>query len=597
MLKKMREEKQKSRMPLADASEAVKEAPGLRVGKGAWKWPPVWPYDASFFKTTAEISKAAENQNQMNTMASMLTGIAQLPTDNGSEEEYKFDPVKYWGEEQEKASSELDPEAIEKLQEHCSFYLQDGISILEFGAGEESYLPKDLKLSRHVGVGLSQSDMDKNPSLTESLVVNLNNVIPERDVDSDDLRRLATEPFDAIVMTDVIEYLTSPREVFRSAWYLLKPGGRLMVFFSGKEATQNKFVEAKTKAWQDYNDDQHMWMTGSFFHFSAGDGWESLLGFDISPESAMEPDDGNPLSKLMKRGKANNLYVIQAVKGFQDETIDPENTERSVGSLCWMLPTLEDRDKDLVVPRLARAYDTAETDAVKEAIERNIQNLPKIYKALVKMDQFAFTFSMQAQMAADLVSDPDFNASDEQIVALKQGLGLRTPSEDFWAPIGELTASMEVEDKINLLGYIVPCFGSGDPAQEDALQAFVSGLKPTYAVIRSKCPDLSESDVELLGTELLANEVLKPGRSTRQQYASWLAAFTETELRELLEERKSIRLEAKEELQAYKEEKEEKQRRLEEYKRLMEEQMQNAREQRSMFFNPKTQKMEVIQKK
>ena len=37
MLKKMREEKAKKNMPLASDEERGTEAPGLRVGKGAWK--------------------------------------------------------------------------------------------------------------------------------------------------------------------------------------------------------------------------------------------------------------------------------------------------------------------------------------------------------------------------------------------------------------------------------------------------------------------------------------------------------------------------------------------------------------------------------
>jgi hypothetical protein len=37
------------------------------------------------------------------------------------------------------------------------------------------------------------------------------------------------------------------------------------------------------------------------------------------------------------------------------------------------------------------------------------------------MDQFAFTFSMQAQLAADLVGDPDFTGSDIQINNMKMG--------------------------------------------------------------------------------------------------------------------------------------------------------------------------------
>jgi SAM-dependent methyltransferase len=595
----MREDKKKKSMPLANPAEAAVEAPGLRVGSRAWKWPPIWPYDQSFFVPTAQ-ALAVESQAKLKRMASMFTGIAQVPATLEAEkdlmeEESKFDALKFWDGEAP-ALTELDPEAAEKLREHYAFYLKDGMSILELGAAENSYLP--IKPSRHVGVGCSQKLMEQNPSLTETMVVDLNKVIKDRDVESDDLRRLAQEPFDAVVMANTVEFLTSPREVFRSAWYLLKPGGIMIVSFSGKEATKNKFTDAQTKIWRDYSDDQHIWITGSFFQFSAGDGWESLLGFDISPDSAKQRDSGEGLlAGFFNRGKANNYFAVQAIKGFQDDRIDPENTERSIKSLCWMLPTMEERDKLMVVPRIARAYETAESDAVKEAIERNLHYLPVIYESLIKMDQFSFTFSMQSQMAADLISDPDFVASEEQILALKQGLGLRTPSKEFWAPVGENTSSIPIEDKISLLAAIVPCFGSGNPAQEEALQAFLSGMKPTYAVIRSKCPGLPESDVQLLGTELLAAEVLKPGRSTREEFAAWLAAFTESELLDLVAERKSIRIEAKEELIAYKEARAEEQKQKEEYTRRMNEQIQQAREGRSMIFNPKTQKMELFNRK
>ena len=90
------------------------------------------------------------------------------------------------------------------------------MSVLEFGAAEESYLPEGLKLSRHVGVGANKKLMDQNPALTENLVVNLNNVTVDQDVNSEELRRLAVEePFDAIIMANTIDFLTNPREVYR----------------------------------------------------------------------------------------------------------------------------------------------------------------------------------------------------------------------------------------------------------------------------------------------------------------------------------------------------------------------------------------------
>jgi len=200
----------------------------------------------------------------------------------------------------------------------------------------------------------------------------------------------------------------------------------MFIVFSGKDApASKKFERASTKIWRDYNDDQHMWICGSLFEFSAGDGWDSLIGFDISPESAREMSTSdNPLDKLFKAGKNNNLYVVQARKAYQDESLNSDNLERSISSKMWMMPVVEPRDKSLITPRLVRCVDSTEGETkqtVMNALEQNIALLPNIYEALIKMDQFTFTFSMQAQLATDLITNPDFTGSEEQIIALKQG--------------------------------------------------------------------------------------------------------------------------------------------------------------------------------
>lgn len=100
-------------------------------------------------------------------------------------------------------------------QRHYAFYLRDGMSVLELGAAEDSYLPEGLKLSRHVGVGANKQLMEQNSALTESFVVNLNDVVEEQGVNSDELRALGADTFDAILMANTIDFLTSPREVFR----------------------------------------------------------------------------------------------------------------------------------------------------------------------------------------------------------------------------------------------------------------------------------------------------------------------------------------------------------------------------------------------
>jgi len=89
------------------------------------------------------------------------------------------------------------------------------MSVLEFGAAENSYLPDGLKLSRHVGVGANKALMDENSALTESLVVNLNDVVIEQGIQSDELKSFGADTFDVILMANTIDFLTSPREVFR----------------------------------------------------------------------------------------------------------------------------------------------------------------------------------------------------------------------------------------------------------------------------------------------------------------------------------------------------------------------------------------------
>ena len=292
------------------------------------------------------------------------------------------------------------------------------MSVLELGAAENSYLPEGLKLSRHVGVGANQALMDQNSALTETLVVNLNDVVEEQGVNSEELSNLKGDTFDAVIMANTIDFLTNPREVFRSAWFLLKPGGIFFVPFVNKEAYESKFDRAQTKMWKDYTDDQHMWVIGSIFQFSAGDGWEGLKGFDISPEGAQKEDG---VLGMIKGSSGMNMYVVQARKALQDEAINPLDPEKSFKSKMWLMPTLEDRDKKLLAPRLTRSYEILKSEDEINALANNVETLPKVYESLVKMDQFAFTFGMQAQLAADIVTDKDFSGNDEQIKALKMG--------------------------------------------------------------------------------------------------------------------------------------------------------------------------------
>ena len=173
---------------------------------------------------------------------------------------------------------------------------------------------------------------------------------------------------------------------------------------------------------------------------------------------------------------------------------------------------------------------------------------------------------------------------------------MRKPSADFWEPVGRLTSGMNPDDKVNLLAHLVPRFGSGNADQEEALQAFVSGLEPTFNAIRSKGTELSEADIQLVGSELLAAEILKPGRSTKAEFASWVGSLTESELREYLTKRKSFKENSVAEMKEFQAARQAEIERIEEARKKMQEQQEKARKERTMAFNPETGKMEEIQK-
>jgi hypothetical protein len=177
------------------------------------------------------------------------------------------------------------------------------------------------------------------------------------------------------------------------------------------------------------------------------------------------------------------------------------------------------------------------------------------------------------------------------------GLGLRTPKPQFWQPVGELTSAMDIYDKINLLAYLVPRFGSGNAEQEYALKAFATGLAPTFAVIRSSCPDLSEADVQLLGTELLCAEILIPGRSTKAEFGAWLGSMTSSDMKAILASRKSLNEKSNSEISAYKEELAEQERERQALRKRYDEQVAKARKERTMVFNPNTGKFQELERK
>jgi SAM-dependent methyltransferase len=81
------------------------------------------------------------------------------------------------------------------------------------------------------------------------------------------------------VLANSIEFFVKPREVLREAWRVLKPGGNVIISFASKNRVNE---DRQIKIWGTMNDDQRIWIVGSFIFFACSEGFTGLKGYDLS---------------------------------------------------------------------------------------------------------------------------------------------------------------------------------------------------------------------------------------------------------------------------------------------------------------------------
>eukprot|EP01035_Chromulina_nebulosa_P019103 gene19103-24937_t len=109
-------------------------------------------------------------------------------------------------------------------------------------------------------------------------------------------------------------------------------------------------------------------------------------------------------------------------------------------------------------------------------------------------------------LAISLVDKWSYDPS--QISALRTGLGLEAPDENFWLPVTQLTADTSAKAKIALLIGVV-----NNWENKDLITSFPISLQQILLSIKSKVSDISENDAQTLAAEFAISEVLL---STRQ---------------------------------------------------------------------------------
>jgi hypothetical protein len=145
----------------------------------------------------------------------------------------------------------LDDTALSMVKNTYNRFLGDGMQVLDLMSSWQSHIPGRHRLKRVVGLGLNQSELDRNRQLTESIVQDLN-ANPRLPYDAN--------VFDAVLCTVSVEYLIDPLTVFDEVARVLKPGGYLVVTFS------NRWFPTKAiRLWTELHEFERMGLVLEYF--------------------------------------------------------------------------------------------------------------------------------------------------------------------------------------------------------------------------------------------------------------------------------------------------------------------------------------------
>jgi len=118
-----------------------------------------------------------------------------------------------------------------------------------------------------VGLGMNEYELSQNKQLTSYVVKDLN-VDPTLPFEDDS--------FDKVTCVVSIDYLTKPLEIVKEIGRVLRPGGVCMLAMSNRCFPTKAF-----RIWLMTNDLEHIFIAGSFFHYSGC--FDSPRCDDISP--------------------------------------------------------------------------------------------------------------------------------------------------------------------------------------------------------------------------------------------------------------------------------------------------------------------------
>ena len=150
----------------------------------------------------------------------------------------------------------IDTTAIEMVKNTYGRFLKDDMQVLDLMSSWHSHVPAHLNFKRFVGLGLNESELNKNSCLSETVVqdLNMNSGLP-----------FESNSFDAAICTVSVEYLINPLAVFEEIFRVLRTDGYFIVTFS------NRWFPTKSiKIWKELHEFERMGLVLEYFLRSGG---------------------------------------------------------------------------------------------------------------------------------------------------------------------------------------------------------------------------------------------------------------------------------------------------------------------------------------
>ncbi len=174
----------------------------------------------------------------------------RYPEDAFSREDEGNDRIFY---ETDRLVAHLDSEALATIEDIIGqLIVEDRPVILDLMASWDSHIPRHIRPSQLVGLGLNSNELAANDELDEAVIHDLNEN-PELP--------FADETFDAVINTVSVDYLVHPFKIFREVGRVLKPGGLHLVFFSNR-----MFPQKAVKIWREATEMERIALVRDFFN-------------------------------------------------------------------------------------------------------------------------------------------------------------------------------------------------------------------------------------------------------------------------------------------------------------------------------------------